>query len=296
MTLGIPFLWPPAAPQGAWPTTNPARFAGAHVRTNDPAGATLALLGLPDDSGVRLNNGRPGAADGPAAFRAALAAYGSSSPAGIHWPALFDAGDVQPARRLTDTHARATAIAQALIARNLTLLGIGGGHDLTLPLATAAAQRHGPLHVVYADAHLDVRDTQGSGMAMRALVEQGHARSLTVLGLDALANAREHRDWFDRHGRAINTTPDRFVWPDGPTYFSFDLDVIDQAHAPGVSAMNPAGWSPQLACAWCLAAGAHRNVVGFDLMELSPANDPTGRTARLAARLLLEFLAGYASR
>ncbi|HND60953.1 MAG TPA: hypothetical protein PLB90_05695, partial [Opitutaceae bacterium] len=67
---------------GRWPRPiSTARFA-ATIRRDSPRGCAVALLGLPDDTGVKLNGGRPGAAGGPTAFRAALARYGVADPAG----------------------------------------------------------------------------------------------------------------------------------------------------------------------------------------------------------------------
>ena len=74
------------------------------------------------------------------------------------------------------------------------------------------------------------------------------------------------------------------------------LDVIDSAYAPGVSAMNPAGWSARQAEAAAYAAGKCARVRCFDIMELSPPNDHGDRTARLAAHLFLCFLRGFAER
>src|SRR5215471_20291810 len=58
-----------------WPQIEGGRFAGTLADT--PENSAIALLGLPDDTGIRLNGGRPGAADGPRAFREALAAFGT---------------------------------------------------------------------------------------------------------------------------------------------------------------------------------------------------------------------------
>ncbi len=79
-------------------------------------------------------------------------------------------------------------------------------------------------------------------------------------------------------------------------FVSIDLDCIDSAYAPGVSAPNPAGLSPQRITAYAHAAGECPNVRCFDIMELNPDHDQDGRTARLAAHLLLSFLRGLAHR
>lgn len=252
---------------------------------------------MPDDQGVKLNHGRVGAAEGPAAFRASLARYGTAFPAGFVWPAVFDAGDVQPGNELEETHDRVTTAAAELTRRGHTVVGIGGGHDLTFALVRGVTSVSGPLAGVYLDAHLDVRAERGSGMPFRRLLESGAATSMRVHGLDPFANSEEHVDWFLAHGGRIEESSDPAQeWPVGGCFLSLDLDVIDQSAAPGVSAMNPCGWSSDLAERWCFAAGAHSGLRCFDLMELSPPHDAQGRTARLAARLFLAFLRGFATR
>ena len=145
-------------------------------------------------------------------------------------------------------------------------------------------------------AHLDVRAETGSGMPFRRLLEGGHARELYVQGLDRFANTAEHVAWFLANGGSVGGFGRKMEWPEGDLFVSLDLDVVDQAHAPGVSAMNPCGWSSTLSEQWCFAAGRCERVRCFDIMELSPPHDEHGRTARLAARMLLAFLSGYVER
>ncbi|MEO0631838.1 MAG: arginase family protein, partial [Planctomycetota bacterium] len=149
---------------------------------------------------------------------------------------------------------------------------------------------------VYLDAHLDVRDTEGSGMPFRRLVEQCGVQRLDVVGLDPFVNSREHTQWFTEHGGRIDAIAVQDNWSDDPMFFSIDLDAIDAAHAPGVSARNPSGMSTTDAAAWASAAGRCDRVRCFDIMELCPPRDEGARTTRLAAHLFLSFLKGFAER
>jgi len=291
----------------SWPSPVPAsRFAGS-VRTDSSEGCQIGLIGLADDLGVKLNGGRPGAREGPRAFREALARYGVADPHGWDWPRVFDAGDIIPAEgeteaALLETHRRVTEATNALLDAGLFPVAIGGGHDLTLPFARAAAGRKtGPLSAVYFDAHLDVRPTVGSGMAFRKLVEECGVSALSVHGLNPVANSREHVEWFLKHGGSIEpalTKPQpigAFTRP-GRVIVSFDLDVLNVAVAPGVSAVQPAGTSIAAVARLVYAAGASESVVCFDIMELCPRFDADSRTAMAAAHLFLTFLFGYARR
>lgn len=215
------------------------------------------------------------------------------------WPAVWDAGDVVPGRTLAETHQRVTEAAAWLHEEEYLPVAIGGGHDLTFPFVrplTQAGARY--LAGVYFDAHLDVRVEEGSGMAFRRLVEEGGIRELHLHGLRPLVNATEHLAWFQKQGGVAVADGAPFVLPPRPhrLFVSFDLDVLDMAYAPGVSAPNPSGWTPREAEVRVRACGADPRVRCFDLMELCPEHDEGGRTARLAAHLFLMFLAGVATR
>jgi formiminoglutamase len=289
-------LIPHTAPVAIWEHVPPSLFA-ATIRSGDvPKMCRIALIGLPDDTGVYLNHGRPGAKDGPRAFREALARYGVAMPAEFDWPPVFDAGDVIPGVDLHDTHNRVTEAVSALLDLNLLPIAIGGGHDLTYPFVRAVAQRYPRLTGIYFDAHLDVRPEVGSGMAFRKIVEECGVQELHLQGFRGLVNARHHLQWFNEHGGRIHAFGPHDPWPAGDLFVSLDLDVLSSAHAPGVSAPNPTGWTPIEAEEWVLAAGRESRVRCFDIMELNPVFDVDGCTARLSAHFFLCFLQGFIER
>jgi formimidoylglutamase len=300
----------PHTKPAALPPTTSSRFASL-IRRN-PGGCAVALLGLADDLGVRLNSGRPGADRGPCAFREALARYGVADPAGWSWPAVFDAGDIVPAEgdseeALHTTHARITQAVEQIVSLGLLPVGIGGGHDLTFPFVRgvisglkSGGRISGPPDGVYFDAHLDVRETVGSGMPFRRLIKECGVSALSVRGLNELANSLEHVQWFQARGGRIEPgetlPPPHALRRSNGLFVSMDLDVLDASHAPGVSALNPAGWNVHSLSAWALQAGQSSDVFCFDIMELNPVHDVDGRTSRIAAHLFLSFLRGFASR
>ncbi|MBX3404122.1 MAG: arginase family protein [Phycisphaeraceae bacterium] len=265
----------------------------------------IALLGLADDTGVVMNNGRDGARAGPHAFRAALSRYGVAAPMdepidAPAYPRVFDAGDIVIGADIHETHARVTEAVLALLELGLFPVGIGGGHDLTFPLVRAVARAHGVMKGLYFDAHLDVRPEVGSGMPFHALLGERLADRVSVLGLDPMANTSEHLAWFLAHGGAAlgnDAAPACVPGPAAqPAFVSLDLDVLDAAHAPGVSALNPCGMNPRQVGAWIDAVSRDPSVRCFDIMELNPSHDADGRTARLAAHMFLRFLRGIGER
>jgi formiminoglutamase len=309
----VPFTRP-----GEWPPVRPGRFA-ATVETGAADGCTLALLGLPDDTGVRLNGGRPGAAEGPRAFRAALAAFGTTWDLAADRALdvrVCDAGDVEPAAggdeaALLETHARVEAAARALHERGCVTVGVGGGHDLALPCIAALARHRGhAVGGVNLDAHLDVRDTVGSGMPFRRLITAGHldARAFVELGLGRFANDQNDVAWARAQGAMLVSAEEvlasdfsaaallaRALAP-GAGFVSIDLDGIDGAAAPGVSAPSPLGLGVRHGTRLAEAAGRDARVLHFNVMELCPPRDHEARTARVAALLFLSFLAGLRER
>jgi len=313
----LPFTRPPE-----WPARAPGRFAATITVAGapgapPPAGFALALLGLPDDTGVRLNGGRPGAADGPRAFRAALARFGTTwdlhAERALAVP-VFDAGDVPPAAgdgeaALLETHARVEAAVLALHQAGCATVTIGGGHDLALPCIAALARHRGQaVGGINLDAHLDVRERVGSGMPFRRLITGGHLdpRAFVELGLGRFANDPDDVAWARAQGVTLldasallavhAAPPDLFAHAlaPGAGFVSIDLDGIDAASAPGVSAPSPLGVDVADAARLAEAAGRDPRVGHFDIMELCPAHDPDGRTARVAALLFLSFIAGWA--
>jgi formiminoglutamase len=310
---------PPHATAAAWPTCRDTSFAST-IRHDEPGDAVIALLGLPDDTGVELNGGRTGAASGPAAFRTALSRFGSVHDALKRRDlavSVWDAGDVLPAagrdaRGLQETHARVSATTAWLHEHGFVVVAVGGGHDLSAPTIGALA-RHAALPVggINFDAHLDVRERIGSGMPFRRLIEERalDPSRFVEIGLGRFANDPGDLEWLSEKGARLVFADE--VRADGldsvsalqtalggssPAFLSIDLDGLDGSVAPGVSAVNPLGLGVAHACALSEAAGREPRIRHYDIMELCPEQDPGGRTARVAALLFLHFVTGFAER
>jgi formimidoylglutamase len=276
-------------------------------------------LGLPDDTGVRLNQGRAGASAGPKAFRTALSGYGTRFDALTRTPLntlVFDAGDIEPSSKsgdeaLFETHRRVITAARELHDLGMVVVGIGGGHDLTLPTVSALSTYLGyPVGGINLDAHLDVRKRVGSGMPFRRLIEGGFldARYFIELGLGRFSNDQDDFEWLSERGAELvlveqvmrqGTLPEtrfRRALQAGAAFLSIDLDGLDASLAAGVSARNPFGLRLEHAAELAEFAGSLQGVRHFDLMELCPEHDPEQLTARIAAYLFLTFMSGFVRR
>jgi formiminoglutamase len=264
-----------------------------------------------------------------------LAKYGTTFDAARNAPLIvrvYDAGDVTPAKpadfggdagkALAETHHRVHEAAAWIHAQNMVVLAVGGGHDLTYPTVRALADAQGaPVAGINVDAHLDVRETVGSGMGFRRLIEGNHLEPSRFVeyGIGRFVNVEAHIRWAEEHGVSLvdietaldGEVPMREAFHiafgaggrgdnntegEGVGFVSIDLDAIDCASAPGVSALNPMGLPTSAAVEAARLAGIHPGVRHMDIMELNPTFDIDGRTARIAALLALTFIAGLAER
>ncbi len=325
-------MWRPELTSRAtlWSTKGSAsdpRIGGA-VTSLETAGALdvirsgdLVLLGICNDRGVRENGGRAGAAEGPLALRRAL---GRLSRGALRGRRLFDAGDLGPEHAEGDAYARlfelGGEIVGELLARGATLVVVGGGHDCAYATYRGFRASGTTPRVVNVDAHLDVRPTHGpsSGNPFYRMLEDGLAQ-LTEVGLLAAINAPDHVAYArdkgatlafldaasaDPDGDSVRVALDALSAPGPLAQLSIDLDVVSAADAPGVSWLNPIGMAPHAVRRIAHGAGLH-GARALDLMELCPPNDEgdrdltgtrDGRTARLAALLITDFIAGLAAR
>ncbi|GAA0475317.1 formimidoylglutamase [Streptomyces olivaceiscleroticus] len=278
----------------------------------DPAGDwDAAFVGFRSDEGVRRNKGRPGAADGPAALRRALAPMALQTPL-----RALDAGDVEVGDGdLAAGQRRLGRAVTALLDRGRPVTVLGGGHEVAygsyLGIAGSRALRDGArLGVLNLDAHFDLRDDvrPSSGTPFRQMAEDeataGRELNYWVLGVSAPSNTERLYRTADRlgvrhlpdtgcgllHMHRVDAFVDDFLASCDLVHLSIDLDVLPAAVAPGVSA--PAAYGVPLevvehVCAKIAAAG--RPVV-CDVAELNPDLDIDHRTARTGARLVHRVL------
>lgn len=272
------------------------------------------LVGFPSDEGVRRNGGRPGAADGPGAIRHRLYRFTPDARAAERFVHLLertsDLGDLVVTGDLERDQEALAGVLAPHIASGTFVIVLGGGHETTLGHFLGYVQAERDVALLNWDAHADVRELRDglghSGSPFRQALEHssGRCRGYTVGGLLPHVVADAHAEWVESLGGAVwwsdlldeervraiysGRTRDALV--------SFDLDAVDQTHAPGVSAPAAGGMQPDL---WLLAAylaGVTHAVKSADVVELSPPLDRDGQTARLAALTVWQILRGLATR
>ena len=275
------------------------------------AGLDVAFIGVPLDIGA---SNRAGARFGPRQIRAEsslIRPYNMATGA-----APFDAlqvadlGDVPiNTYSLEKSVGIITDFYREVLGHGCVPLTLGGDHTIALPILRAVAERHGPVALIHVDAHADVNDEMfgeriAHGTPFRRAVEEGLLQTNKVwqIGLRGSGYAADDFDWPRRQGFTI--IPAHEVWwqslapimdkvraviGDAPCYLSFDIDGIDPAYAGGTGTPEIGGLSvPQ---ALEIIRGCRGlNLVGADLVEVSPPYDPSGNTALLGANLLYEML------
>jgi arginase len=255
-----------------------------------------ALLGVPYDGSSSFLRG---AALAPSLIRVALhsPAINSWSEAGFDisgTPGLTDAGDLVVPSDAAEARASIVAGADAVCAKGLRVIALGGDHSITYPLLRAVNQHHAPPTILHIDAHADLYDEFEGDRYSHAcpfarIMDAGLASRLVQVGIRTLT-AHQRRQ-AERFGVEVI---DMIAWAagvrpvvTGPVYVSIDLDGLDPAFAPGVSHWEPGGLSVRDVLGMLHAISTP--IVGADVVEFNPLRDESGLTATVAAKIVREL-------
>jgi agmatinase len=271
--------------------------------SRDLTGVDLAILGVPLD--ITVTN-RPGARFGPQAIRRASALFDGDPqyPFGIDIfgdLAAVDCGDVA-----LDLHSPLTipeaieAEARAIVDADVHLFALGGDHFITWPLLKAHAAKHGPLALVQFDAHQDTWPDDGKklshGSFVARAVREGIVnpdRSIQIgirtqapedCGIEILSAYDVHRLTADGVVARVRERVGELA-----AYFTFDIDCLDPAFAPGTGTPVAGGLSSAQAL-MALAGLGDIAFVGGDVVEVSPPYDHADITAIAAATVAQHYI------
>jgi len=275
--------------------------------SKDLTGAHLAITGVPFDQAVTH---RPGARFGPRAIREASTLQAFDPPYGWGFDPLsdfdiVDYGDLAfDYARVADFPEALTTHIRGILAAGPGTITLGGDHYITFPILKAYAEKFGPLSLLQFDAHSDTWADDDMaridhGTMFYKAVKLGlvdPARSVQVgirtdnpdtLGVHII-DAREVHE----KGPAAAVQKIRGILGDHATYLTFDIDALDPAFAPGTGTPVWGGLhSWQVAAMLRGLAGI--DLVGGDVVEVSPPYDTTGATAIAGAHVAHELLALY---
>lgn len=292
------------------------RFAGPVTMMRLPTAQTAegldaCFVGVPMDIGA---SHRSGTRFGPRQIRAESAMLRPYNMATRQSPfdrlQVADLGDV--ATNTFDLKKSVTIIEQyyrGLLANPVIPLTLGGDHTLTYPILKAMAAKHGPVGLIHVDAHADINDEMfgeriAHGTPFRRAVEDNllDCQRVVQIGLRGTGYSDSDFDWSREQGFRVVPAEDcwhqslsplmaevRAQMGSGPVYLSFDIDSLDPAFAPGTGTLEIGGLTTIQALE-IIRGSAGLNLVGCDLVEVSPPYDQAGATALIAANLLYEML------
>ncbi|MDT8327287.1 MAG: agmatinase [Roseovarius sp.] len=279
-----------------------------HDRYDD---VQIGLIGVPWDSGT---TNRPGPRHGPRQLRDAStmirAQHATSGMRPFEALNCADLGDVGPnPADIMDSMARITAFYDQVTAAGITPLTAGGDHLTTLPVLRSLARR-APLGMIHFDSHTDLFHSYFGGTLythgtpFRRAVEEGllDPRRVVMIGIRGTMYDTEDRDFaaangirlilieeFHARGPDDVMTEAREIAGTGDTYVSYDIDFVDPTFAPGTGTPEVGG--PNSYQALQVVRGLEGvNIVGADMVEVSPPFDTSGGTAFLGASIMFELL------
>lgn len=292
------------------------RFGGPATMMRLPAATSAAgldacFVGIPMDIGT---SNRPGTRLGPRQIRdesRMIRPYNMATGAApFEHLQVADIGDVaintfdlkKSVEIITDHYRR-------ILGHGAIPLTLGGDHTLSWPILRAMAERHGPVALIHVDAHADTNEhmfgeAEAHGCPFRRAWEEGCLQNDKVfqIGLRGTGYAADDFDWGRQQGWTV--VPAEECWHrslvplmqqvrdtigDAPVYLTYDIDSLDPAFAPGTGTVEMGGLTTIQALE-IVRGCAGLNLVGCDLVEVSPPYDPSGNTAMIGANLLYEML------
>ncbi|MES2854589.1 MAG: formimidoylglutamase [Bdellovibrionota bacterium] len=284
-------------------------------RAGEPLSAdAFVIAGYPDDEGIRINGGRPGAAQAPKAVRKPLYKMTPSlfSEKAIQ---IFDAGDFDPtAGELGQRHEAGTKLATEVLSKGAKWITIGGGHDYGFADADAflSSTRSMRPIVFNFDAHLDVRPTTkglSSGTPFFRMLEKHRDFDFCEIGIQAHCNSKKHVEWLEARGAKVITQEE--VLASGtslrdftikslgddllkrrPAFISVDIDGFSSTVAPGCSQSWATGFMPNEFFPLFELLLSRFDVRALGIYEVSPPLDQDDRTSKLAAQIIHQFMFG----
>ena len=275
------------------------------------ANVDIGLIGVPWDGGT---TNRPGARHGPRQVRDISTMVRNVNRASGLKPFSIcncaDLGDtpVNPVDLMDSLH-RIHAFYDKVCAAGITPLSVGGDHLVSLPIMRALA-KNGPIGMVHFDAHTDTWDGYFGGFKythgtpFRRAIEEGllDPKRTIQIGIRGALYSDAEDTWGQEQGIRVIDIDEfhamgleavmaeaRRVVGDGQTYVSFDVDALDPVYAPGTGTPEIGGLTT-LEAQRMVRMLQGLNLVGGDVVEVSPPFDPSGNTALVGATMMFEIL------
>ncbi|MCF2903632.1 agmatinase [Octadecabacter sp. CECT 8868] len=293
-----------------------ARFSGPQTFMRLPEvdtaeGLDVGFVGIPMDIGTSW---RSGTRFGPKQLRqesAMIRPYNiQTGAAPFDSLQCADLGDIAiNTFSLADSLSIIQKTYEDILKHSVIPMGLGGDHSMTLPILRAMAKKHGPLALVHVDAHADVNDEmfgerETHGTVFRRAYEEGILVPDKVWQIGLRGTGYTAEDFTEAAGWGFNQRLAADLWHkpldtlgreivasigDQPCYFTYDIDSLDPSFAPGTGTPEIGGLTTMQAMQ-LIRNLKGLNIVGGDLVEVSPPYDTTGNTALTGANIMFEML------
>ena len=279
----------------------------------DPHQLDVAIVGVPLDSGTIYRNGTR---FGPRETRIHSATVRKYNPAMQINPyeklRVADYGDIDVNPfSVENAHQTIEQEVQKIIDAGARPFAIGGDHSISLPILRALARKHGydQLGMIHLDAHRDTSPEYFGqryyhGSPFRCAIEENllDPKKMIQIGFRGQTSDEKAFNFQKKHGITMIPIEEIFehgisyvgqriqaLNDGGPFYLSFDIDVVDPAYAPGTG-MPQVGGISSFQALQLIRLSKGIDIVGCDVVELSPPYDNAGITALLAANIVYEIL------
>lgn len=282
------------------------------VRFHEQGENDIGLIGFSSDEGVRRNNGRLGAKEGPNAIRQQLASFPWHFSGG-----LFDYGNIYCENHaLESTQIKLGKAVSQVLNNNHKLIVLGGGHETTYGHYLGVREAIGSekkLGIINIDAHFDMRPYDiepTSGTMFKQILDDDPNASYFVMGIQQFGNTvslfeeakqknvqyilEEHLNQTSMEDLTIKLQ--QFIDRHDAVYLTLCMDVLNVSYAPGVSATNAFGLDPFKVREIIRTVLACDKTTSFDICEVNPAYDIDNRTAKLAAAFVNEAIHMFTTR
>ena len=293
-----------------------ARFSGPNTfmrlpSAKDLKGLDVAVLGIPLDIGTSW---RSGTRFGPKQVRAESAMIRpynlATGAAPFDSLQVADIGDLAiNTFSLKDSLRIIAESYEAILNFDAVPMAIGGDHSITLPILRAIAKRHGPVALIHVDAHADVNDEmfgekEAHGTVFRRAWEEGLITPDKTYQIGLRGTGYGAEDFAEAAGWGFQQFPAHELWGkslsalgaeirrdigDRPAYVTYDIDSLDPAFAPGTGTPEIGGLTTPQALE-LIRSFKGLNIIGADMVEVSPPYDTSGNTALTGANILYEIL------
>ncbi|MBH0154951.1 formimidoylglutamase [Fictibacillus sp. 5RED26] len=288
-------------------------WSGEEVRGVAIAGAPLSKTSI-SHSGAHLT---------PQTIRAMMhsfSTYSIEEESDLWDQSITDFGDIE--MHVTDlftSQSRIHSVLKDIGAqhRDACVITLGGDHSVSAGAIKAFQETRGRVGIIQFDAHFDLRNTEdggpSNGTPFRQLIENGviTGDQLVQIGIRDFSNGKLYHDYAKDHGVTVHTmgdvkrsgllsllqkSVDQLKQTTDNIYISLDMDVLDQAFAPGCPAIGPGGLDSDSLIEGIQYLAQEPSVKGMDIVEIDPTLDFRNMTSRLAAYIIIQFTLFYTKR